>query len=330
MCSIEYCGCPACIPYEPIAEPKPPHKYKVGDTVVLTFETEISELRKDCDGTSLYGLTNIDGNWGENCLSQKKSLPSEPVAEPELKTSEEWQALTPDMKVIDPDGWDRKDFHFSWFEEKITKEEYDKRLIPSTISWIDNERKLSSLLNYGRNLSKPVEPKSVCKACGGAKVIVPVMSRFYKPYPCPICEPEPVASLGCIEPVTVEQMIKAFDGKQCRTISEPTLPPSLDELMPLVKPKEWETDISCPHCGEEFGEDGMFNFGADRQNTADKTIAARLIKEKDDEIQDLKNKLESTEQELEIRDADLEIYTKAKDQRIKELEAIVRKLEKGV
>ena len=49
------------------------------------------------------------------------------------KTSEEWQALKPDAQVIDPDGWDRKgDFHYSWYEEKITEQEYDNRVMVST------------------------------------------------------------------------------------------------------------------------------------------------------------------------------------------------------
>lgn len=48
------------------------------------------------------------------------------------KTSEEWQDLT-DTLVVDPDGWDRKgNFHYSWYEELITKEEYERREMVST------------------------------------------------------------------------------------------------------------------------------------------------------------------------------------------------------
>ena len=50
----------------------------------------------------------------------------------ELKTSEEWQKLNPDIKIYDPDGWDRTNFEYSWFEEKITLEEYNKRMFSST------------------------------------------------------------------------------------------------------------------------------------------------------------------------------------------------------
>ena len=48
------------------------------------------------------------------------------------KTSEEWQKLYPDIIVYDPDGWDRKNWEYSWHVELITKEEYDKRVFNST------------------------------------------------------------------------------------------------------------------------------------------------------------------------------------------------------
>ena len=49
----------------------------------------------------------------------------------EKKNSEEWQKLCK-IEVIDPDGWDRQNYQFSWYEEKITKQEFEKRLGPST------------------------------------------------------------------------------------------------------------------------------------------------------------------------------------------------------
>jgi hypothetical protein len=48
------------------------------------------------------------------------------------KTSDEWQKENPRTVVCDPDGWDRTNFQYSWFEEEITFEEYNKRLIHST------------------------------------------------------------------------------------------------------------------------------------------------------------------------------------------------------
>ena len=51
-----------------------------------------------------------------------------------MKTSEEWYSLDHGKYVInDPDGWDRKNFHYSFYEEKITREEYMKRVLMSTI-----------------------------------------------------------------------------------------------------------------------------------------------------------------------------------------------------
>lgn len=54
-----------------------------------------------------------------------------------LRTSEEWQKLLPNPKVLDPDGWDRANFDHSWNEEKISRQEYEDRLIQSTCTgWI--------------------------------------------------------------------------------------------------------------------------------------------------------------------------------------------------
>ena len=51
----------------------------------------------------------------------------------ELKTSEEWKKeLYPNTIILDPDGWDRKNFYQSW-DEPITKEEFERRLRESTI-----------------------------------------------------------------------------------------------------------------------------------------------------------------------------------------------------
>ena len=54
------------------------------------------------------------------------------IPQEELKTSEEWQKQFPNTKVLDPDGWDRKNYQYSWFEEKITLVEYTTRLYKSS------------------------------------------------------------------------------------------------------------------------------------------------------------------------------------------------------
>ena len=51
------------------------------------------------------------------------------------KTSAQWakeyekQGIT----ILDPDGWDRINWEFSWEEEKISKTEFEYRLKDSTI-----------------------------------------------------------------------------------------------------------------------------------------------------------------------------------------------------
>ena len=54
----------------------------------------------------------------------------------DLRTSEEWQKIYT-VKVLDPDGWDRANFKYSWYEEKISREEFVKRVMPSTCMFID-------------------------------------------------------------------------------------------------------------------------------------------------------------------------------------------------
>ena len=49
-----------------------------------------------------------------------------------LKTSQKWQEES-DIIVLDPDGWDRKNYRYSWFEEEISLIEFEKRVMTSTI-----------------------------------------------------------------------------------------------------------------------------------------------------------------------------------------------------
>jgi len=37
-----------------------------------------------------------------------------------------------DLIIYDPDGWDRNNYHYSFYEEEITKKEFNKRLFNST------------------------------------------------------------------------------------------------------------------------------------------------------------------------------------------------------
>ena len=64
------------------------------------------------------------------------------------RTSEEWQILKPNIIVFDPDGWDRRNYQFSWCEELITEEEYEQRLSRSTCIINENSN------HWTRDISK--------------------------------------------------------------------------------------------------------------------------------------------------------------------------------
>jgi len=48
------------------------------------------------------------------------------------KVSSEWMKEK-NCEIIDPDGWDRKNYDYSFNQEKITREEFYRRLALSTI-----------------------------------------------------------------------------------------------------------------------------------------------------------------------------------------------------
>ena len=59
-----------------------------------------------------------------------------------VKTSEDWYPIyredyrtnrNQDIVIYDPDGWDRKNYQFSWHEELITYTEFEKRAFHSTV-----------------------------------------------------------------------------------------------------------------------------------------------------------------------------------------------------
>mgnify|MGYP006409405739 CR=1 FL=1 len=51
------------------------------------------------------------------------------------RTSAQWaaQRVGSPVVLIDPDGWDRTDWTYSYFVERISEREYDRRLGASTI-----------------------------------------------------------------------------------------------------------------------------------------------------------------------------------------------------
>ena len=59
-----------------------------------------------------------------------------------LKTSAEWYEVVCVPKgilIYDPDGWDRRNYDYSFSVEKITEKEFQNRLSISTISIVSFE-----------------------------------------------------------------------------------------------------------------------------------------------------------------------------------------------
>ena len=51
----------------------------------------------------------------------------------EHKSSQRWAELT-GVVVYDPDGWDRTNYQYSWFDEPITFAEFKRRVFMSTVN----------------------------------------------------------------------------------------------------------------------------------------------------------------------------------------------------
>lgn len=71
----------------------------------------------------------LDGLYGYNPdVPFEQSLERRPIT----KTSAEWNKKD-GVLVLNPDGWKRDNFQYSWYEELITQQEYLRRLSLSTI-----------------------------------------------------------------------------------------------------------------------------------------------------------------------------------------------------
>ena len=55
------------------------------------------------------------------------------------RTSAEWASML-GAEVLDPDGWDRANFIYSWHIEEITREEFDRRYMASTADHLHGYR----------------------------------------------------------------------------------------------------------------------------------------------------------------------------------------------
>ena len=53
----------------------------------------------------------------------------------EKRTSKEWNTemtAAVNIKILDPDGWDRNNFQYSFFEKIIKKKKFKKKVMMST------------------------------------------------------------------------------------------------------------------------------------------------------------------------------------------------------
>lgn len=67
-------------------------------------------------------------------------------------TSDDWSKLidNPSWCVLDPDGWDRKNFQYSWYEERITAQEFRERSMYSTLQMPKDDYPVDRLVEkYG-------------------------------------------------------------------------------------------------------------------------------------------------------------------------------------
>lgn len=101
----------------------------------------------------------------------------------EKKTSKQWESESY-IKIIDPDGWDRTNFEYSFNEELITYDEFNNRRLRSTIRWVNipktpHNEKERTFEEYKEVLSKILERKvNMCKDV--SDVAIKYLSKLYE------------------------------------------------------------------------------------------------------------------------------------------------------
>jgi len=86
-----------------------------------------------------YGL-----NYGTDESEEGLNVPEDNIQQwlqaTKLRTSEEWQNLYPDIKIIEESGWKKeKGWKKLWFEELITYQQYIQRREQSTCMFKNKE-----------------------------------------------------------------------------------------------------------------------------------------------------------------------------------------------
>ena len=77
--------------------------------------------------------------WDCEYCAEMASEDDECLLSQGLKTSEQWyeiaRKLNPGFVIMDPDGWDRKNYDYSWKEQLIDLQEFQDRVLQSTCLW---------------------------------------------------------------------------------------------------------------------------------------------------------------------------------------------------
>ena len=112
-----------------------------GTTLCLKSEYTYSSSTTPSNGAiEAYIVGSGEMFWGgtNNAYDQRKLIVTEVefIYEEDVKTSVEWEKIANEeygLVIMDPDGWDRTNFNYSFREELITEAEFKKRVSSSTI-----------------------------------------------------------------------------------------------------------------------------------------------------------------------------------------------------
>lgn len=100
---------------------------------ILDSFNELIKVEGEIEKISSYGGSlNVKFQSNKNYRLSLSLRTGEVTLDEILKTSEEWCKIHDGIIIFDPDGWDRSNYDYSWFEELITEKEYLNRVCRST------------------------------------------------------------------------------------------------------------------------------------------------------------------------------------------------------
>lgn len=111
-------------------------QFKTGDNIIPT-KNWASNLYK-IDRGSVLAIYNNSLDEIDEVLILDSATGKQLVVYPSeinvVRTSEDWyKEDTSGTIILDPDGWDRSNYEYSYYEELITLDEYKRRKIRSTV-----------------------------------------------------------------------------------------------------------------------------------------------------------------------------------------------------